>query len=94
MNNYEMVFILNTTITEETRNGVVDKICNIIKENGEITKQEDMGEKRLAYEIKKQKTGYYYVIYFSIEPNYIAELERVCRITDEVMKFIVVKVEE
>lgn len=94
MNNYEMVFILNTTITEETRNGVVDRICNIIKENGEITKKEDMGEKRLAYEIKKQKTGYYYVIYFSIEPNYIAELERVCRITDEVMKFIVVKVEE
>ena len=48
----------------------------------------------MAYEIKKQKEGYYIIIKFEANPTLIAELERVYRITDEVMKFIVVREEE
>ena len=52
------------------------------------------GKKRLAYEIKKLNEGYYVVVKFEAKPELITELERVYRITDEVMKFIVVKEEE
>ena len=94
MNNYETVFILNTTINEESRNKAINRIKTFISDNGKITKEDNLGERKLAYEIKKQKTGYYYVIEFSIEPQYIAELERIYRITDEVIKFITIKRDE
>ena len=50
-----------------------------------------MGKKTLAYEIKKCKEGIYLLFNFEAKPDSIAELERVYRITDEIMKFIVVK---
>ena len=53
-----------------------------------------MGKKKLAYEIMKQKEGYYVVYKFEANPSLISELERNYRITDEVMKFIVIKEEE
>lgn len=91
MNKYETVFIMNTEVTEQRRKEVVEKIESYISENGEITKVDDMGVRRLAYEVKKQKQGYYYVIEFKTKPENITELERIFRITDEVLKFIVVR---
>ena len=55
---------------------------------------EEVGTKKLAYEIKKQKEGYYIIIKFEANPALISELERVYRIADEVIKFIVVREEE
>ena len=52
-----------------------------------------MGKRKLAYEIKKQKEGFYIVFKFEAKPELISELERNYRITDEVMKFIVIKEE-
>ena len=94
MNNYETMFILNTKVSEESRNNAISRIKSFISENGKITKEDAIGEKRLAYEIKKQNVGYYYVIEFSIEPQHIRELERIYRITDEVIKFITIKRDE
>ena len=54
---------------------------------------EEMGKRKLAYEIKKQKEGFYIVFKFEAKPELISELERNYRITDEVMKFIVIKEE-
>ena len=53
-----------------------------------------MGKKRLAYEIKKQREGYYVLFNFEADPSSISELERNYRISDEIMKFIVVKKEK
>ena len=50
-----------------------------------------MGKRRLAYEIKKQQEGYYMVFEFESKPEAIAELERIYRITDDIMKYIIVK---
>ena len=50
-----------------------------------------MGRKKLAYEIKKNKEGFYVVLDFEAKPEFIAELERIYRITDEIIKFIVIK---
>lgn len=91
MNNYETIFIINNDITEEQKKAVISKIENFIKENGKITSTDDMKERRLAYEIRGHKVGYYYVIEFETKSDTITELERLYRITDEVLKFIVVK---
>ena len=91
MNKYETVFIMNSTITDEQKNSVINKIEKYISDNGEITKKENLGIRKLAYDIKKQNTGHYYVIEFLADSQTINELERLYRITDEIIKFIVIR---
>ena len=94
MNKYESVIIINPTVEEEAVKALVTKFTDLINTNGKLEKVDDLGKKKLAYEIKKQKEGLYIVFYFEANPELIAELERVYRITDEVMKFIVVRQED
>ena len=68
-----------------------DDIKKLINSDGKVENVNELGKKRLAYEIAKQKEGYYIVIDFEANPSLIAELERIYRITDNVMKFIVVR---
>ena len=91
MNKYETVVIMDSKITDEERNQAINKIYTYISDNGKITNKEELGLKRLAYEVKKQKEAFYYVIYFEMKPENIVELEKRYRIADEVLKFIVVK---
>lgn len=91
MNKYETAMILNNEITKEQRNNVIANIKNYILENGTITEEQDLGEKTLAYEVNKHKKGYYYLVKFKAKSTSISELERIYRITDEVLKFIVVR---
>ena len=69
------------------------KFTDIINNDGKVEKVEDLGKKKLAYEVKKNKEGYYVVINFDANPNLISELERNYRIMDEVIKFITIKAE-
>ena len=94
MNKYESVIIINPTADEEKVKGLIDKFSELINKSGKVEKVDTLGKKKLAYEIKKNREGIYVVIYFEAEPSLIAELERNYRITDEVIKFIVIKVEE
>ena len=94
MNKYESVVIINPNLEAESIKALVEKFSNLINSNGTVNSVEELGKKRLAYEIKKLNEGYYVVVKFEAKPELITELERVYRITDEVMKFIVVKEEE
>ena len=94
MNKYESVIIINPNLESEAIKALIEKISNLINNNGKVSSVEEVGKKRLAYEINKNKEGYYIIIKFEANPEFISELERVYRITDEVMKFIVVKEEE
>ncbi len=94
MNKYESVIIINPNLESEAIKALIEKISNLINNNGKVGSVEEVGKKRLAYEINKNKEGYYVVIKFEANPGFITELERVYRITDEVIKFIVVKEEE
>lgn len=91
MNNYETIFIMTDKITEEQRKVVIDKVQNYLNNNAEIIKAEDLGLRKLAYEVKKCTQGYYYIIEFKCKPEVISKLERIYRITDEIIKFIVTK---
>ena len=93
MNKYESVIIVNPNCTEEAIKALETKFTGLINENGKVESVENMGKKRLAYEIKKFKEGTYMLFNFEAKPDSITELERVYRITDEVIKFIVVRKE-
>ncbi len=94
MNKYESIIIMSSTLTEEQKEKVINKIKDFITANGEITNFEALGIKKLAYEVRKQKEGDYYIIKFHTESSIIAELERIYRITDEIIRFIVVREDE
>ena len=63
MNQYETIFLMKDDITEEQRNEVINKIVNYLNTNGKITEKNDLGLRRLAYEIRKHTQAYYYQIY-------------------------------
>lgn len=94
MNKYESVVIINPNLEAESIKALIAKISDLINSNGTVSSVEELGKRKLAYEIKKLNEGYYVVLKFEAKPELITELERVYRITDEVMKFIVVKEEE
>ncbi len=91
MNKYESVIIINPNVEETALKELIEKFQNLINTDGKVEKVNELGKKKLAYEVKKNKEGYYVVYDFEANPGLIAELERNYRITDEVIKFIVVK---
>ena len=93
MNKYESVVIIDPSVEEEKVKELSQKFTDIINHDGKVEKVEKLGKKKLAYEVKKNREGYYVVINFEANPNLITELERNYRIIDQVIKFITVKAE-
>lgn len=95
MNEYENVIIIKTDLSKEETSKVILKIENNIRNFAEITKKDDLGIKKLAYEIRKNNEGHYLVYEFQVEEKMrefaIREIERFYRITDEVIKFLIIK---
>jgi small subunit ribosomal protein S6 len=91
MNNYETIMIINSNLDEAATKASLEKITALINANGKVESVEEIGKKKLAYPIKKQAEGYYVLVNFSSNPEFIDELDRVYNITDEVIKHIVVK---
>lgn len=91
MNEYESVIIIKPNLEEGEIEGIVTEITDLINQDGEVTKVEKMGIKKLAYEIKKNKEGYYIIFYFEAKADVIFELERNYRINENIIKFITVK---
>ena len=93
MNKYESIIIVNPNVEAEGLKALEEKFTGLINEHGKVESVENMGKKKLAYNINKCSEGTYILFNFEAEPNSIQELERVYRITDNIMKFIVVKKE-
>lgn len=94
MRHYETMFILKPTLVEEEIKAKIDFFKEVITKNGgNIETCLDMGMRNLAYQIKKNHRGYYFVIYFMASPSLITELERLYGINEEVLRFIVIKYE-
>ena len=94
MNKYESVIIINPNVDEAGIKALEEKFTGLINENGKIESVELMGKRKLAYDIKKFKEATYVLFNFEANPELIAELERVYRITDDIIKFIVVRKED
>ena len=93
MNKYESVIIINPNLDEAGLKALQEKITGLINENGKVENVVDMGKRKLAYEIKKFKEAFYLQFEFETKPDSIKEIERIYRITDEILKFITVRKE-
>lgn len=91
MNKYESIIIVNPNVDETGLKALEEKFTGLINENGKVESVENMGKKTLAYEIEKCKEGHYMMFNFEAKPDSITELERVYRITDGIIKFIVIR---
>jgi len=94
MNKYESVIIISSKVEEKGLEDIKTKFTNLINNDGKVESVEDLGRKKLAYEIKGNAEGNYVLFNFEANPDFIKELERIYRITDEVIKFIVVRKED
>ncbi len=92
-NSYETVFILSTTQGEEAVQTNVQKFKTLIEKNAVIDAVDEWGKRRFAYPIEKQTEGYYTLISFTSAPEFIAELDRIYKITDGVLRSLIVKKE-
>lgn len=94
MRHYETMFIVKPTLVEEEIKAKIEFFKEtIVKNGGHIETCLDMGMRNLAYQIKKNHRGYYFVIYFKAEPTLITELERLYGINEEILRFIVIRYE-
>ena len=94
MNKYESVFIINPSVEDAGVKTLIQKFSDLINSDGKVESVDELGKKKLAYEIKKNTEGNYVVLNFEDNPAIVAELERIYRITDEVMKFITIRKDE
>ncbi len=94
MNKYESVIIINPSLEEQGVKEVITKFTDLINSDGNVENVDELGRKKLAYEIKKHSEGYYVVFTFEANPEFITELERIYRITDSIMKFITIRKED
>ena len=88
--NYETVVIFNTKLGEEGIAANVEKFKSLISENGTITNVDEWGKRKLAYAIEDETEGYYMLVEFTSVPEFPAELDRIYKITDGVLRSMII----
>ncbi|MDD4168988.1 MAG: 30S ribosomal protein S6 [Desulfotomaculaceae bacterium] len=95
MRKYEVVYILRPDLDEEKNTEVIEKFNDlIVSQGGEIIKLDKWGKRRLAYEVRDFREGFYVVLHINAESKVSSELDRVFKITDEVLRHIIIREEE
>lgn len=95
MRAYEVMYIIRPELDEEQINAVIEKFKSLIENNGgEIAKLDKWGKRKLAYEIKRSREGFYVLMEYNGEAATTAELDRVFRITDDVLKYLILRDED
>ncbi len=90
MINYEVMFIINPALEDEKKDAAVERVKEVIAADGEVGKVDVWGMRKLAYPIEKKNEGYYVVIEFKASPELPKELDRRLRISDDVMRHIII----
>ena len=91
VNNYESVIVLSAQLEEEKLAETFDKIKNLIESNATLAGIDEWGKRKLAYPINDEPEGVYYLIHFSSSTDFPAELDRVCKITDGILRTLIIK---
>ncbi len=90
---YEIIFIIKSTLADDEILKTIAKVrATVERGNGEIVLVENMGRKKLAYEVQKEKKGVYILMHFKGKGNLVFDVERTCRLEETIIKFITVKV--
>ena len=91
---YEAVFIFSLTLGEEGVAEIKEKFKSLIEQNAEIGEIDEWGKRRLAYLINDEADGFYVLYNFVSGPDFPAELDRVSKITDGVLRSMIIRKEE
>ena len=91
---YEAVFIFSLTLGEEGVAEIKEKFKSLIEQNAEIGEIDEWGKRRLAYLINDEADGFYVLYNFVSGPEFPAELDRVSKITDGVLRSMIIRKEE
>lgn len=94
-NNYETLIALNPNLEKENMASLLDGVKEVIaRHGGTVTAEKDIGKKKFAYTVKKFSTGYYYLMYFSAPAEAIFEMERNFNHSEDVLKYLTLKLDE
>ena len=92
---YEGMYVLRASLSDEARTKALKKIeDDITEQGGEILKMHDQGRQRLAYEIRRQREGYYYLFYFKVRPAAIEQLQSAYHLMEDLLRFITLQATE
>ena len=92
--NYELMYIIDVDLGEEQIAATIEKFKALIEANGTVNELEEMGKRKLAYLINDKPEGYYVLVKFTSVPEFPAELDRVLKITDGVMRSLITVIGE
>ena len=95
MTKYEIMFIVKATQESENVAATADAMKKIITDNkSNVVEFKELGEKKLAYPIKKELTGFYFVVNFNADNETVAELDRKARIDENVLRHMIIRLDE
>lgn len=94
MKKYEAMIIFTPELEEEKRNSLLDRLKGIIEADGTISNFDDWGNRKLAYEINDYTDGYYVVINFEANPETVEEMDRIVKISDEILRHMIIREDE
>ena len=90
---YEVLYIINPNLGEEDTAALVEKFKALVEANGTLTSIDEWGKRRLAYPVNDLMEGYYVLMTMDAKPEFRAELDRVFKITEGVMRSLITDVE-
>ena len=92
---YEELFIVRPDLPEEQIDQLIEQLTTLIaSQGGNVDKSDKWGVRKLAYRVQKRGEGFYILLQFTAKPETVRELERRLRVSDEVMKFLTVRIDE
>ncbi len=95
MNKYEMMFIVKTAMESDAASKIANSYKKLVSDlKGDVTTFKDMGQRKLAYPIKKEINGFYYVMNFSATSEIIKELDRKIRLDENVLRHMIIRLDE
>ena len=95
MNKYEMMYIIDAALEDAPRKELIEKVSAQIAANGGVVeKVDEWGKRRLAYAINYKTEGYYVLVNFSAESEVPQEIERLLQINEQVLRYLVIRLEE
>jgi len=95
MRDYEVMYIVRPDMEEEARKELIERFNNILTENGgTVDKVDEMGSRRLAYEIDNYRDGYYVVVNFKANEQAVNEFDRLAKFSDDIVRHMVVRLDE
>lgn len=92
MRKYETIYVIDPALEEDATKALIERFSNLIEsQGGEIEEIDEWGRRKLAYPIEDHNEGYYVLVKFNAEPDLPEELDRVYRITDEILRYLIIK---